>query len=135
MTQEFDLLYTDFGDCAVGRGAVEVSWFLSQSLEPGIRREHEKELLHAYWASLHGSLAGDVEGSKERLADYSFEDFVRDYKLGALFNLCPAVILAYYAVEGKGDERGRRLAMAVIDRSVRTIEDHDLGELLQTYLS
>lgn len=135
MAQEPNLLYIDFGDCCAGRGAHDVGYFLSQSLEPGVRREHEKKLLHAYWGALHGSDAEDVEGMQERLAGYDFEDMVQDYKFGVLYNFCLAVNMANLIEEGKGGERVRLLARTAIERAVQAIEDHNLGELLQENLS
>jgi hypothetical protein len=127
---EPNLLYLDFGDCCAGRGGHDIGYFLSQSLEPEVRREHEKKLLHAYWGALHGSDADDIGDMRERLAGYAFEDLVEDYKLGVLYNFCLAVNMVNLIEEGGGGERVRWLAKTVIERAVQAIDDHRLDELL-----
>jgi hypothetical protein len=142
VARERNLLYLDFGDCCAGRAGHDIGYFLSQSLEPAVRREHEKTLLHAYWGALHGSDADgvgdsdadDIGDMRERLAGYSFEDLVDDYKLGVLFNFCLAVAMVNLIEEG-ASERTKWLARTAIERAVQAIEDHKLDELLLENLS
>jgi hypothetical protein len=137
LARERNLLYLDFGDCCAGRVGHDVGYFLSQSLEPTVRREHEKTLLHAYWGALHGSDADDAGDSdedgvadvRERLAGYAFADLMEDYKLGVLFTFCFAVAMVNLIEEG-ASERGRVLARTAIERAVQAIDDHRLDELL-----
>lgn len=75
--------HLDMGDCAVGRGAFDVAYFLSMSLETQLREQHEAQLLQLYAERLR---EGGVKG-------YSQEELRGDYAAGCAYSLALAVTL------------------------------------------
>ena len=75
--------HLDMGDCAVGRGAFDVAYFLSMSLETEVREQHEAQLLELYGEKLR---EGGVKG-------YSGEELRGDYEAGCAYSLALAVTL------------------------------------------
>jgi hypothetical protein len=100
-------------------GTYDIAYFMSQSVDVDLRRAHEMDLLHLYHSLL---TEGGVTG-------YSFEQTLEDYRWGVLFCLA-------YPVMGGGfgdlsNERGYRLATAMMNRSAAAIMDWKAGELLE----
>jgi Ecdysteroid kinase-like family len=98
-------------------GSQDVSYFLAESLSPDDRRAHERPLLERYHAGL---VAGGVTG-------YSFDDLWQDYRIGLVGQLTIPVIGSSM---DPGNDRGRRLMDAMVERVLIAIDDHDAGHLL-----
>ena len=77
-------------------GALDVSYFIAESLATEDRRVHERALLERYHAGL---VAGGV-------TDYSFEQLYDDYRVSLFTQLSIPVIGSSM---DPGNERGRRL--------------------------
>ena len=95
-----------------GRGAYDVGYFLSQSLDPETRRSCEDQLLERY-----------AERLAEHGIDYPREQLRRDYRLATAWCFGYPVIGA-----GRMDianDRQLELLHAMVDRAVTAIEDHD----------
>ena len=95
-----------------GRGPYDVAYFMSQSIDVELRREHERALVRRYH---DGLVAGGV-------ADYSFDDCFEDYRLASLW------CVMYPVAMGGGmahNERALQIAAEVSKRSFNTILDLD----------
>ena len=101
-----------------GVGTYDLAYFMSQSLDPDVRRASEREILARYHAGL---LAGGVRG-------YDFGQCLLDYRRSVLFCFVYPVIGG-----GLGDmanERGHTLARVMAERSATAILDWNAAELL-----
>jgi hypothetical protein len=106
----------DWQITAKGRGAYDVGYFISQSLNAETRRECEDHLLERY-----------LERLSEREIDYPREQLRRDYRLTTAWCFSYAVIAA-----GRmevANDRQLELLRTMLDRAVAAIEDHDCREL------
>ncbi|MXW26887.1 MAG: phosphotransferase [Dehalococcoidia bacterium] len=100
-----------------GRGPYDVAYFMSQSIDVELRREHERALVKRYH---DGLLAGGVR-------DYSFDDCFEDYRLACLW------CVMYPVAMGGGmahNERAVQIAAEVSKRSFNTILDLDSVSVL-----
>jgi hypothetical protein len=121
-----NLFFSDDGEMAVadwqiivrGRGPYDVAYFMSQSVDPDVRRACEMDVLRAYHEKL---LASGVK-------DYSFDACFNDYRAAAM--LC----LVYPVVAGGtldlANERGVELMSLMLDRSLATILDLNCDEMI-----
>ncbi len=100
-----------------GMGALDVSYFLAESLSPEDRRAHERSLLERYHAGL---VTGGVTG-------YSFDDLWLDYRIGFVAQLTIPVIGSSMDL---GNDRGRQLMDAMVERVMIAIDDHEVERLL-----
>lgn len=100
------------------RGARDLAYFLTQSLDPPLRAELEKPLIERYVERLesHG-----IEG-------YGLEVAWEDYRLGAL------LALAYPVIAGGGldhaNERATQLTGTILDRCIAAITHLDCAALV-----
>ncbi len=107
----------DWEDVFVGRGVVDVAWFVVGCLSIADRRAAERGLLEGY----HRTLVGDGVSS------YSFEQLWEDYRASLLERFVQAVLMATSpSVASRRREFGRSLA----ERFIAASEDHHLIELL-----
>ncbi len=100
-----------------GRGPYDVAYFMSQSIDVELRREHERALVKRYH---DGLVAGGV-------VDYSFDDCFEDYRLASLW------CVMYPVAMGGGmahNERALQIAAEVSKRSFNTILDLDSVSVL-----
>jgi len=95
-----------------GRGAWDVSYFLSQSLTSDTRRKFGDELIARYARRL-----------AEHGIDYPSEELQRDYRMTTAWCLIYPV-MAGGRIEVV-NERNLALARTMLSRSVAAIEDHD----------
>lgn len=102
----------DWQVTSAGRGAYDIAYFLSQSLDIDTRRRCEADLIERYRQRLveHG-------------IDYPATELIRDYRLTTAW--CFA-----YPVIGAGqldiaNERQRRLLLTMLNGAATAIEDHD----------
>ncbi len=106
----------DWQNCQWGNGALDLGYFLTQSLPPELRRAQQERLLEAYRAELgRGGVA------------VSADDLSVDYRRGALCALSTAITLAGLSLS---TGRGTALADAVIARAAAAADDLDLLALL-----
>jgi hypothetical protein len=102
----------DWQITAKGRGAYDVGYFMSQSLDSDARRGCEDRLIERYATRL-----------AERGIDYPAGELRHDYRLTVAWGFAYPVIAA-----GRIDlanERQLRLLHAMLDRTAIAIEDHD----------
>ena len=102
----------DWQITAKGRGAYDVGYFLSQSLESDIRRGCEDRLIERY-----------ATGLAERGINYPADELRYDYRLAVAWGFI-------YPVIGAGrldlaNDRQLELLHAMLDRCAAAIEDHD----------
>jgi len=110
----------DMGDCASGRAAFDVAYFLSMSLEPSLRRAHQDALLAHYAAALRG--AG--------VSDYPAAQLQADYRAASAYSLCLAVGLGGGETEPEAmAPRRAALAAAVATRAATALADLGPGAL------
>ncbi len=100
-----------------GMGALDVSYFIAESVATDDRRAHEQALLERYHAGL---IAGGV-------TEYSFDQLYDDYRLSLLAQLSIPVVGSSM---DPGNERGVRLFDAAVVRLFTAIDDHDPGRFL-----
>jgi hypothetical protein len=98
-------------------GPMDVSYFLAESVATADRRAHERPLLERYHAGL---VDGGVTG-------YSFDDLWDDYRFGLVSQLTIPVVGQSM---DPGNDRGRRLMDAMVERVFVAIDDHDAGRFL-----
>ncbi len=101
-------------------GEQDLAYFLTQSLRVEERRKHEHELVRSYAELLEGY------GVSER----PFERCWHAYRISALYLVSYAVVIA--GTLDLTNERGVRLARALLDRSLSAVADLDAFELLPT---
>ncbi len=104
----------DWQTVGVGLPARDLAYFLETSLDPALRRAHERRLVEAYHRAL-------VEYG---VADYTVEQCFDDYRYAALQG---PLITVFGAAYGTPTERGDEMFLAMISRSCHTIRD--LGTL------
>ena len=107
----------DWQICGLGRGPYDIAYFLSQSMQPELRKQHERELVERYHATL-------VESG---VTGYSFDDCWTDYRKAVLF------VAVYPLNAGSVDlvnERAVELFRMMLGRSAQAILDLDALEFL-----
>jgi thiamine kinase-like enzyme len=107
----------DWQICGRGRGPYDIGYFLSQSMRPELRKEHERSLLERYHQTL---VDNGVSG-------YSFDDCWTDYRKAVLF------VSVYPLNAGSVDmvnERAVELFRMMLSRSSQAILDLDALEFL-----
>ena len=104
----------DWQTIGVGLPARDLAYFLETSLDPELRRVHERDLVDAYHQALvdHG------------VTGYSAEQCFDDYRYAALQG---PLITVFGAAYGTPTERGDEMFLAMISRSCEAIRD--LGTL------
>ncbi len=103
------------------RGTYDIGYFMSQSVDPDIRAACEEDLIRDYLRALkaHG------------VKDYAFDQAWDDYRLTTMFcftypvTSCGSIDLA--------NERGRELAMKMLDRSLSAITALKAYEVLDRF--
>jgi hypothetical protein len=98
-------------------GPLDVSYFMAESMAPDDRRAHERPLLERYHAGL---VAGGV-------TDYSFDELYDDYRTALVTQLTIPVIAQSM---DPGNDRGRKLMDAMVERVFVAIDDHDAGRFM-----
>jgi hypothetical protein len=108
----------DWQTLALALPGRDVGYFLATSLEPSIRREHERELVAAYHDALfeHG------------VADHDLNQCFEDYRLGVVQGPLITVLGAVYANDP--NDKSDAMFTAMITRSLEAIRDLDPYSLL-----
>jgi aminoglycoside/choline kinase family phosphotransferase len=104
----------DWQTLSVGLPARDLAYFVSTSLPPDVRREHEHALVAAY----HGALADWGVG------DYDLDECFADYRLGMLQT---PLITTLGAAFSTTTERGDDVALVMLERACAAIAE--LGTL------
>jgi hypothetical protein len=99
-------------------GALDLAYYLTQSVQLEVRRRHERELLTRY---LDGLRRGGVR-------DYAIGDLELDYRRAALYLLDYAVVIA--STLDLGSDRGAAIARALSERACTALDDLDCQALL-----
>ena len=111
------LKVVDFQLAAIGAGATDIGYLVSQGLPTELRSGRDEMLLREYLDQLasHG------------VGDYSFDEAWRHYRYAvAYFVVLPAMpLLSWDALP----ERSRRLCMRLVERAVATIDETDAVEV------
>jgi hypothetical protein len=113
-----ELVLLDFQLIGTGRGAYDLAYFVTQSLDAGVASEHERDLFDRW---ITGLRAGGVD-------DLDVDRCWLDYRRAALF------CLVYPVVASRGmdldDPRQRGLLEVMSNRFGRAADELDLAELL-----
>jgi hypothetical protein len=113
-----DLTLCDWQITSKGRGAFDVAYFLSMSIDPDLRNAEEMRLLHLW----HDGLA---EGG---VRDYSWDQALHDYRLGVLYSWV-YVVIAIGSLD-PANPRGVALFDTIFERRRRAMEELRAGELM-----
>jgi hypothetical protein len=108
----------DWQGILISAGVHDVAFLLSQNLDPGLRRGHERDLIGYYHQGLVARGVGD----------YPLEQVWADYRLAVLFEWVYAVVIG--GSLPMSDDRSAALFAAMVQRSGAAIEDLDALELL-----
>lgn len=115
-SQQAPLTVVDWQICIKGRGGYDLGYFLSQSLTPETRREHEEALVRRY----HEAVSKKV--------DYPFDELWDDYRRTVAFCFTyPIVAAGQIEVT---NERHLELITGMVARAITAIEDVGALELL-----
>jgi hypothetical protein len=109
----------DWQTISVGLPARDVAYFLSTSLSPGDRREHEHRLVAAY----HEALV------QRGVTDYPAAACWQDYRLGMLHTPLLATLGAAFSTT---TERGDAMTLVMLERACAAMRDLDTLALIET---
>lgn len=112
------LVVCDWQGPGKATGVVDAAYFITGSMSPDDRRKYEIELLRRYHNQL---LEGGVKG-------YSFDQLMTDYRGYFAGVIAGGVVLLGTLPEG--NERGRKLIEASMNRFITAMQDHDSLALL-----
>ncbi len=112
-----ELAVIDFQISGTGTGVYDLAYFLSQSVEPEIRRPNEQAIIDAYYGGLddHGIV-------------YDRAELEREFRLASAF--CLIYPVSVFGGWDEVPENSRAVMLAGLRRSVSTIVDHDALALL-----
>jgi hypothetical protein len=108
----------DWQGIIVSKGIHDLAYLLSQNLVTEDRRAHERDLVARYHAKL----------GEEGVTGYSREDCWEDYRLACLWLFEYAIVIG--GTLDPANERGSAFMTGLIERSVATIMDLELLDLL-----
>lgn len=101
-----------------GAGLYDIAYFLSASVSTAVRREVEEEALREYTDIVRAMGA----------TGFDLQECRRQYRNAML--ACVIVPVFVCGALDLGNERGRRLAAAGLERALTAVEDHDAGAFL-----
>ncbi|WP_216892450.1 oxidoreductase family protein [Nocardia alni] len=107
----------DWQTLGYGSGTIDMSHFLTLSLETEVRRQHEEGLVKEYHEAL---VSNGVEG-------YSLEECWQDYRVNSLYSLQSGI---FAANQVKRTPRGDEMWRIWVERATVQVQDHDTIELL-----
>ena len=111
------LKVVDFQFAALGAGAADIAYLVSQGVPTEARRGHDEALVREYLARL----------SAHGVTDYSFDEAWRHYRFAvAYLMILPVITLNGWDAM---PERSRALCLKLTDRAVATIDDIDALEV------
>jgi aminoglycoside/choline kinase family phosphotransferase len=115
---EVPLAVVDWQMAAHGSGAHDVAYLLTTSLDPQVRRDHERELLAGYLARLVDLGVADYDAAALH-ADYAWHAFQ-----GIVMLVCAAVIV-------ERTDRGDDMFLTMIERAATAVEDLDSRRVME----
>jgi hypothetical protein len=98
-------------------GVHDISYFVVESLETELRRNHEERLVRRWHESI---TACGISG-------YSFDNAWRDYRMSVVSQLAIPIVGSFMP---QANDRGRQLVDTMADRAMKAVEDHLPNELL-----
>jgi aminoglycoside phosphotransferase (APT) family kinase protein len=105
------LKVVDFQLAAIGSGAADIAYLVSQGLPTGVRAGRDEALLREYLTRL----------AENGVGDYSFDDAWRHYRSAAAYLMVlPVLLLVTW--DGLA-VRSRELCLTLVDRAVATIDE------------
>jgi aminoglycoside phosphotransferase (APT) family kinase protein len=107
----------DWQTISVGLPARDLSYFISTSLDPDVRRNRERRLVTDY----HEALLG------QGVTDYAADDCWYDYRIGMLHAPLLATLGAAFSTT---TERGDDMTLVMLARACAAIRDLDTLELV-----
>jgi aminoglycoside phosphotransferase (APT) family kinase protein len=111
------LKVVDFQFAALGAGAADIAYLVSQGVPTEVRRGHDEALVREYLARL----------SAFGVTDYSFAEVWRHYRFAvAYLMVLPVITLNSWDAM---PERSRELCLKLTERAVATIDDIDALEV------
>lgn len=113
----YPLTVVDWQSPGIGAGAADAAYFMGTALEPGARRECERELLASYHQALSGYDIGNYS------AERCWEDYARASFSGLVMAVIASMIVGQTA-------RGDEMFMAMARRSSAMAIDLDALDLL-----
>lgn len=114
------LTLVDWQIAVKARGPYDIGYFMSQSVDPAVRKAHERDVVRAYWEALR---EGGVQG-------YTWEECWEDYRTTVMWCLTYPVV-ACGSID-LANERGVALAKAMLHRSLSAIHDLEAYAVLDT---
>ena len=115
------LIAIDWQGCLRGRAAQDIGYFMSGSIPIDVRRAHERELIGLWHRQL-------VENG---VTGFSPDDAWENYRRGVLYVWIIAVVIA--GTLDRANERGHRWMAEMLKRSIATIDDLGLIDLLSDF--
>lgn len=114
------LTLVDWQIAVKARGPYDIGYFMSQSVDPAVRKAHERDVVRAYHETLveHG------------VRDYPWEQCWEDYRMTVMWCLTYPVVSA--GSIDLANDRGIELAKAMLRRSLSAIHDLRAYEVLDT---
>jgi hypothetical protein len=99
------------------RGVQDLAYLLTQSLDPHVRREHERSIVRTH-----------VDALAEHGVDYDFEQCWDDYRRAAAATFCVAVAIA--GTLDPTHDRAYRFMKTTIERAAAAFDELDLLALI-----
>jgi hypothetical protein len=112
-----EITVVDWQICFKGRGAYDVAYFISQSLDTDVRRANEDRLKQRY-----------LDGLTKRGVEYALDQFTSDYQRTVAYCFIYAVVSAGQ-IEAT-NQRMVELILSILDRAVAAIEDNKALDVL-----
>jgi hypothetical protein len=110
------LAIVDWQTLSESFGLCDVAYFMGGSLEPELRREHEKELVEHYRSAL-----------SDQGVTLSAEDCWQQYRLGSMHGIMITVLGAMFSA---AEERSDRMFLAMIQRHLQHCVDLNAAALI-----
>ncbi|GAC84659.1 hypothetical protein GP2_024_00860 [Gordonia paraffinivorans NBRC 108238] len=107
----------DWQTLGFGSGTIDISHFITLSLETEVRRTHERDLLKEYHDAL---VANGVE-------NYSFDECLDDYRANSLYSLQSGI---HAANQVKRPPRGDEMWRIWVERATAQVQDQETVKVL-----
>lgn len=102
----------------LGRGVIDMAYFLGWSVDLDMRRANEMDLLRTYHTAL----------MQKGIRDYSFDQCLQDYRQSMFYLF--SLLVTGLAIVDFSSEKQAVLAATMIERAVASLQDHNVKDLL-----
>ena len=102
----------------LGRGVIDMAYFLGWSVDSDMRRANEMDLLRMYHTAL----------MQKGIRDYSFDQCLQDYRQSMFYLF--SLLVTGLAIVDYSSEKQAVLAATMIERAVASLQDHNVKDLL-----